>query len=299
MKTLAAWIFSSAIVLPLVADEIPANKIPPPAAEAGKEQEKPPVAAFLGVGTTAVPDILFEHLGLKPGEGVMIESLQDESPATQAGIKVGDIITRFSGKPVESTLDLGEKIRAHKPGDKVKVDVIQKGKPAVLDVTLTERPPGLIDPAMLELLDRPGVEKLNNRVDDLRLRVQGLQMQMLNIAPGNLPMLGGGINVNGGGELRLRDQEGSVGYKTDGDGTEITVRDHNDKIVWSGPWDTDQDKAAAPENIRSRIERFNIRPNGQGNGIQLQPGGANGFVLPPDEEDPVDPDDGDGDGEQK
>jgi serine protease Do len=297
MKPLTAWILSSAIVLPSLAAETPTEKNPHPAAEAGMALEKPPAPAFLGVGTTTVPDILFEHLGLKPGEGVMIESTQEESPATQAGIKVGDIITRISGKPVESTLDLGEKIRAHQPGDKIRIDVIQKGKPAALDVTLVERPADLIDPAMLELLGNPGAGNLHNRVDELQRRVQGLQLQMLNLAPGNPQMLGGGINVNGGGELQLRDNEGSVGYKTDGDGTEITVRDHNEKVVWAGPWDTDQDKAAAPENVRRRIERFNIRPNHKGNGIQLHPGGDNGFAPPPDDHDPVAPQDDDGDGD--
>ena len=38
-------------------------------------------------------------------------------------------------------------------------------------------------------------------------------------------------------------------------------------VAWHGPWDTDQDKAAAPEDIRERIEKVH---SGSGNGFSFQ-----------------------------
>lgn len=262
MNALSRWILSAALILPLMAEEARIDKPAPPAAADEQAPEKKNAMAFLGVGTAEIPELLIEHLQLTPGEGLMVESVQADSPAAKAGIKVNDIIHRISGKPVASVPDLGIQIRSRKPGEKIQVDVIQKGKPATLDITLAQRPQGLAG------------DDLEERIKDLNQRVKGLQLQMdnLNFAP-NLPpnfQLGGGVNIRGGGELRLGDPEGSIGYKSDGGDTEVTVRDHDNKIVWSGPWNTDQDKAAAPDDIRTRIERLNIKPNVGGNGIQLQ-----------------------------
>jgi hypothetical protein len=64
------------------------------------------------------------------------------------------------------------------------------------------------------------------------------------------------------------DDQGSIELKAVDGGKEITVRDPQDQIIWSGPWDTEQDKAAAPDDVRQRIERLNF--DGQGNGLRLQ-----------------------------
>ena len=68
---------------------------------------------------------------------------------------------------------------------------------------------------------------------------------------------------------RMMDREGSIEFKSVGKNSEVTVRDKANEIVWSGPWDTPQDKAAAPDDIRERIERLNIN-NGGGGGLKFE-----------------------------
>lgn len=47
---------------------------------------------------------------------------------------------------------------------------------------------------------------------------------------------------------------GSLEMKTTEKGKEVIVKDPKGKLIFEGPWDTEQDKAAAPEDIRERIE---------------------------------------------
>jgi hypothetical protein len=79
----------------------------------------------------------------------------------------------------------------------------------------------------------------------------------------------------------MMDDQGSIELKTADGGSEIRVTDNAGKEVWSGPWDTDQDKAAAPPAIRKRVERLNIV---QGQQRQLMPNPA----PEEDEEEPAD-----------
>ncbi len=51
---------------------------------------------------------------------------------------------------------------------------------------------------------------------------------------------------------------------------EVTIRDKDNKVSWNGPWDTEQDKAAAPDDVRRRVERLNLDSKFQGNGLRLQ-----------------------------
>jgi hypothetical protein len=56
------------------------------------------------------------------GSGVSVKVLP-ESPAAEAGLKDGDIITEFGGQPVKAAADLTNAIRKHKPGDRVGIKV--------------------------------------------------------------------------------------------------------------------------------------------------------------------------------
>ena len=41
-------------------------------------------------------------------------------------------------------------------------------------------------------------------------------------------------------------------------------------MTWSGPWDTAQDKAAAPADVRQRMESLNLDSDFKGNGLRLK-----------------------------
>jgi len=58
------------------------------------------------------------------------------SPAKQAGLRVGDTITAFDGKPASNWTQLGNAIRAERPGSPATITVLRAGKTLTLHVTL-------------------------------------------------------------------------------------------------------------------------------------------------------------------
>ena len=58
------------------------------------------------------------------------------SPAKQAGLRVGDTVTAFDGKPVSNWTQLGNAIRDSSPGSQVTITVRRDGRPVTLHTTL-------------------------------------------------------------------------------------------------------------------------------------------------------------------
>jgi serine protease Do len=59
-------------------------------------------------------------------------------PADKAGIKAGDVIVEFNGRPVTNTADLQKSVTATKPGTSVAIRVIRDGKQESLNATVEE-----------------------------------------------------------------------------------------------------------------------------------------------------------------
>jgi len=84
------------------------------------------------VGTR--PDYSYESK-----DGMRIDGVSEGSPAEKGGLKGGDIITRFGGKPVGTIHDYMESMSQFKPGDQVDIVVKREGKEVTLRVTLGTR----------------------------------------------------------------------------------------------------------------------------------------------------------------
>jgi|GEM_PF-3409929 len=73
-------------------------------------------------------------------QGAEINKVVENSAASEAGLKKGDIIIEFNGTKVTSNYDVIKKIRALKPGDKVKIKLIRNGKTKKAKVVLKAKP---------------------------------------------------------------------------------------------------------------------------------------------------------------
>jgi membrane-associated protease RseP (regulator of RpoE activity) len=71
--------------------------------------------------------------------GVKFSDVRENSPAAKAGLKAGDIMTEFDGKPIQNLYDFTYALRGKKPGDEVKVKVTRDGKPLEVAVVLARR----------------------------------------------------------------------------------------------------------------------------------------------------------------
>jgi len=71
--------------------------------------------------------------------GVRFADVREGSPAGKAGLKAGDNMVEFDGKPIQNLYDFTYALRAKKAGDTVRVKVVRDGKPMEVDVVLEKR----------------------------------------------------------------------------------------------------------------------------------------------------------------
>jgi serine protease Do len=94
----------------------------------------------IGVGIQPVNAALAESFGMKKAEGALISQVEPDSPAAKAGIKSGDVILSWNGKPVDSANTLPLAVAATKPGEKATVELWRDGAKRDLTVTVGEMP---------------------------------------------------------------------------------------------------------------------------------------------------------------
>ena len=74
------------------------------------------------------------------GSGAQIASVTAGSPASDAGLQQGDVITSFDGDAIVSADDLTSAVSAKSPGDGVKITYTRDGDSHTVQATLGTRP---------------------------------------------------------------------------------------------------------------------------------------------------------------
>src|SRR6266487_2213737 len=64
------------------------------------------VRGYLGVGIQDLTQDLAKSFGVKQAKGALVGSVAEDSPAERAGLKQGDVIVTYQGKPVEDPAEL-------------------------------------------------------------------------------------------------------------------------------------------------------------------------------------------------
>ncbi|MEZ5353715.1 MAG: M28 family peptidase [Bryobacteraceae bacterium] len=72
-------------------------------------------------------------------DGVLFADVRENSPAAKAGLRAGDRMVEFGGKPIQNLYDFTYALRAAKVGDTVKVKAVRDGKPMEVEVVLEQR----------------------------------------------------------------------------------------------------------------------------------------------------------------
>jgi Do/DeqQ family serine protease len=97
----------------------------------------------LGVSMyTVTPDIA-HSLGLPSAVGALVSQVVEGSPADQAGIRTGDVITAVNGQPVKSNSELRNTIGLLRVGDKVEIGLLRDGKPLRVTAVIADTSPEL------------------------------------------------------------------------------------------------------------------------------------------------------------
>ena len=96
---------------------------------------------YLGVMIQSVSQGIADGMGLKTTAGALVDQAEPNTPAAQAGLQSGDVITKLNGVAVKDAGDLTRRVAALKPGDKAEVIVLRSGEEKTLNVTLAGQKP--------------------------------------------------------------------------------------------------------------------------------------------------------------
>ncbi len=94
---------------------------------------------FIGVRLQEVTPSIAESLGIAGIKGALVASVEAGSPAQQAGIQPGDVITRFNGKDIQGVHDLTLAAASQKPGSKATLTTNRGGTQQELSLTVGQR----------------------------------------------------------------------------------------------------------------------------------------------------------------
>ena len=93
---------------------------------------------WLGISMQELTSDIAKGFGLKDTKGVIVAKILSESPAEKGGLKDGDIIINFDGKPVEDMEKFRFTVADTEPGKRVKIVVIREEKKKTLTVKIGE-----------------------------------------------------------------------------------------------------------------------------------------------------------------
>jgi serine protease Do len=98
------------------------------------------VRGWLGVAMQDVTPELARSFGLPSEEGALISDIYRGGPAHRAGIRRGDVVVAFNGRPVKSSRELARWAAEIPIGHSVKIDVLREGGRRTFDVAIAEAP---------------------------------------------------------------------------------------------------------------------------------------------------------------
>ncbi len=93
---------------------------------------------LLGVTVQGITSDLAAGLGLNKAEGALVSGVTPGGAAEKAGIKRGDVITGYQGRPVVDTNSFRNEIAATKPGTTIALQVLRDGRSSEVKATLAE-----------------------------------------------------------------------------------------------------------------------------------------------------------------
>ena len=72
-------------------------------------------------------------------DGAKVSDVPEGTPAADAGLKAGDVVTEIDGRRVTDGIDLIVAIRSHQPGEVVDLSVLRSGEHKSLKIKLDSK----------------------------------------------------------------------------------------------------------------------------------------------------------------
>jgi membrane-associated protease RseP (regulator of RpoE activity) len=130
----------------------------------------------IGISTMQLSKQLADYFGIADGNGVLVTSVGDDTPASKAGLKAGDVITAIDGEKIDGAGDLARGINKKKEGD-VTLTVIRNKNQRSVTVTPKANPtpqPGAAPQGGVRTIVIPRVEL--GSIPEMNIRVPRIDL---------------------------------------------------------------------------------------------------------------------------
>lgn len=136
----------------------------------------------LGVETRKLDEDLAGYFDVDAGEGVLVLSVIEDTPAAEVGLRAGDVILSVDGDAIDSPGELRDALLAHE-GDIVELSVRRHEETLTVSVELDQPAPGSffgrglrtseLDPGEAEAL-REELARMREELEELRQEIERL-----------------------------------------------------------------------------------------------------------------------------
>ncbi|PZR76991.1 MAG: hypothetical protein DLM73_00840 [Chthoniobacterales bacterium] len=273
----------------------PTQPIPPiPPKDKDKDRDKGPKVpvTFLGVETSSVPRVVSEQLGLAKGFGLVVDYVVPDGPAAAAGVQQNDIIKMFNDQILMEPDQLAKLVRSYQDGTNVTLTILRKNAETKVTVKLGKkevrardnmfdrhRGPGNNDFGMfnekMKNLNRDmsnfkfEVPDMSDLGPSIRQTVRDAQREAMRateearrsardmrvFSRDKGAMKSTTIDL-GKAQIVFRDDKGEMKIENVDGKKMLTVKDAQDKLLFSGPVETKEDLDKMPPEVRQRYEKL-------------------------------------------
>jgi serine protease Do len=105
------------------------------------------VRSYLGVVMQEITPALARNFNLEDMNGAIITDVAPESPAARAGLRPGDVVRTFNGRPVKGVQQLRQFIAGAEVGQDAEVGFVREGATMSVKAKLAEMPPEFLNAA--------------------------------------------------------------------------------------------------------------------------------------------------------
>ncbi len=100
------------------------------------------VRGYAGLAIQGLTPELARAFGLDDARGAVVAGVDPDGPAAGAGLRRGDVIVSFRGRPVVSDNDVRTQLSRLKPGERAVLEIVRDGRRREVTMVLSEPPAG-------------------------------------------------------------------------------------------------------------------------------------------------------------
>ena len=126
--------------------------------------------SYVGVQLDTLGSQLADYFGVKDGQGLLVKRVEENSPASAAGLKAGDVITKVNGQVMATLNEWGKTIHANR-GKQIQVTIVRNRKEQTVNMQAGDAKhkgemvmPEGIDPDMKPQIDS-ALAQLDTQID--------------------------------------------------------------------------------------------------------------------------------------